>query len=86
MPNLLKRRITFGGELVPALIASAPKIIRAKRKITVVQVAGSNREVVDMEDAWECYDQPYTLFVGDGTEDSIQEALVSVADVLYKKD
>lgn len=86
MPNLLKRRITFGGELVPALIASAPKIIRAKRKITVVQVAGSNREVVDMEDAWECYDQPYTLFVGDGTEDSIQEALVSVAEVLYKKD
>ena len=86
MPNLLKRRITFGGELVPALIASAPKIIRAKRKTTVVQVAGSNREVVDMEDAWECYDQPYTLFVGDGTEDSIQEALVSVAEVLYKKD
>lgn len=86
MPNLLNRRITFGGDVVPALIASAPVIKRAKRKVTVVQVAGSNREVVDMEDAWECYDQPYTLFVGDGTEDSIQEALVSVADVLYKKD
>lgn len=84
MPNLLTRRITFGGELVPALIASSPNIIRATRKITVVQVPGSNREVVDMEDAWECYDQPYTLFVGDGTEDSIQEALDNTARVLYK--
>ena len=84
MPNLLKRRITFGGELVPALIASSPVIKRATRKITVVQVAGTNREIIDMEDAFESYDQPYTLFVGDGTEDSIQEALVSVAETLYK--
>ena len=85
MPNLLNRRITFGGDLVPALIASAPVMKRAQRKMTVVQVAGTNREVVEMEDAWESYDQPYTLFVGDGTEDSIQEALVAVAEVLYKK-
>ena len=82
--NLLNRRITFGGEVVPARIASSPNIIRAPRKITVVQVPGSNREIVDMEDAWECYDQPYSLFVGDGTEDSIQEVLTNTAKVLYK--
>ena len=79
--NLLNRRITFGGEVVPARIASSPNIIRAPRKITVVQVPGSNREIVDMEDAWECYDQPYSLFVGDGTEDSIQEVLTNTAKV-----
>lgn len=84
MPNLLQRRITFGGDIVPALIASAPNIIRAERKMTIVQVAGSNREIVDMEDAWECYDQPYTVFLGDGSLDSIQEPLNNVARVLYK--
>ena len=84
MPNLLQRRITFGGEVIPALIASAPNIIRATRKMTIVQVAGSNREIVDMEDAWECYDQPYTLFLGNGSQDSIQEPLSNVARVLCK--
>lgn len=86
MPNnLINRKISFGGEEVPAKIAASPKIIRGERKMTVTQIAGTNREVVDMEDAWECYDQPYKMFVGDGSEDSIQSALNSVASVLYKK-
>lgn len=84
MPNLLSRRITFGGNLVPALIASTPNIIRPKRKITTIAVPGSNREIVEMEDAWEHYDQSYTLFVGDGSEDSVQQSLDEVARVLYK--
>lgn len=79
-----ERVITFGGEVIPAHIATAPHNIRPVRKMSVVQIAGSNREIVDMEDAWECYDQPYSMFVGDGSEDSIQEALNDVARVLYK--
>lgn len=79
-----ERVITFGGEVIPAHVASAPHNIRPVRKMSVVQIAGSNREIVDMEDAWECYDQPYSMFVGDGSEDSIQEALNDVARVLYK--
>lgn len=81
---MLNRHITFGGDVIPAGIASAPHIIRPTRKMNVVQVAGSSREVVEMEDAWEAYDQPYSLFVGDGTKDSIQEALNNVAVKLYK--
>lgn len=79
-----ERVITFGGEVIPAHVASTPHNIRPIRKMFVVQIAGSNREIVDMEDAWECYDQPYSMFVGDGSEDSIQEALSDVARVLYK--
>lgn len=85
MLDLVDRHITFGGETIPANVAATPKIIRARRKLTVTQIAGTNREVVDMEDAWECYDQPYKLFVGDGTLDSVQPLLDSVASVLYKK-
>lgn len=85
LDNLLNRRISFGGEVVPALIASAPKIVRSERKMTVTPIPGSNREVVEMEDAWEAYDQPYSLFVGDATKDSIQEPLNEVARVLSKK-
>ena len=84
MPNLLNRKINFGGVDVPAYIGTAPNIIRPTRKITVVQVAGTNREIVDMQDAWECYDQPYELFVGDGTADNIQAKLDDVARVLFK--
>lgn len=83
MPNI-ERVLTFGGELVPAHIANAPSIIRPKRKMTITPIAGSNREYVDMQDAWESYDQKYTLFVGDGSKDSIQAALDDVARVLYK--
>lgn len=79
-----ERKITFGGELVPAFIASAPNIVRPTRKMTVTPIAGSNREFVDMQDAWEAYDQKYTLFVGDGSENSIQATLEDVARVLYK--
>ena len=79
-----ERTLTFGGTLIPAHIASAPHIIRAPRKMSVVQVAGTNREIVDMEDAWECYNQPYTLYVGDGSEDSIQQALNDIAVALFK--
>lgn len=82
--DLLNRKITFGGDEVPALIASAPHIIRPTRKGTVTPIPGSSRELVEMEDAWESYDQPYSMFVGDGTPDSIQEALNDVARVLYK--
>lgn len=82
--DLLNRKITFGGDEVPALIASAPHIIRPTRKGTVTPIPGSSRELVEMEDAWESYDQPYSMFVGDGTPDSIQEALNEVARVLYK--
>ena len=81
---MLDKKITFGGDVVPAWIASAPKVVKPKRKMTVTQIAGTNREVVEMEDAWECYDQPYELFVGDGTEDAIQELLSNVAEKLYK--
>ena len=84
MPNLLSRKINFGGVDVPAYIGSSPNIIRPVRKMTVVQIAGTNREIVDMQDAWECYDQPYELFVGDGSEDNIQAKLDDVARVLYK--
>lgn len=79
-----ERVITFGGDVVPAHIASAPHNIRPVRKMSVVQIAGSNREIVDMEDAWECYDQKYSMYIGDGTEDSIQAALDDVARVLFK--
>lgn len=82
---MLNRHITFGGEQIPAYIASDPHIIRPARKMTVTPIAGTNREVVDMEDAWETYEQPYSLFLGDGTEDSIQEELDEVARVLFKK-
>jgi len=78
------RTITFGGEAIPAYVASTPNIIKPVRKMTVTQIAGTNREVVEMEDAWESYDQTYTLFVGDGTEDCTEEALMNVAKVLYK--
>ena len=81
---MLERRITFGGDVIPAHIASAPHIIRPTRKMTITQIAGTNREIIEMEDAWEAYDQPYTLWVGDGTEDSIQAALNDVAVKLYK--
>lgn len=79
-----ERTITFGGDVIPAHIASAPHYIRPVRKMTITQIAGTNREIIDMEDAWECYDQPYSMYVGDGTEDSIQEALQDVAKKLFK--
>lgn len=79
-----ERKISFGGEVIPAHVASTPHIIRPVRKISVTQIAGSNREIVDMQNAWECYDQPYSMYVGDGKEDSIQDALSDVARVLFK--
>ena len=85
MALLETRQITFGGETVPAYVASAPKINKPVRKMTVTQIAGTNREVVEMEYAWETYEQTYTLFVGDGTEDCTEEALMDVAKVLYKE-
>lgn len=81
---MLDKTITFGGEQIPAYIASVPKLVRPKRKGTVIPIAGTNREVVEMEDAWESYDQPYTLVVGDGTADCVNDAIDAVARVLYK--
>ena len=84
MALLDTRQITFGGVVVPAYVASAPKIVKPARKMNVVKIAGTNREFVEMEYAWETYDQTYTLFVGDGTEDCTEEALINIAKVLYK--
>ena len=81
---MLNKRLTFGNEVVPAWIASAPHIVRPTRKMTVTPIAGSNREFVEMENAWNSYDQTYTLFVGDGTENSIQDIVNECARVLYK--
>ena len=80
----MEKHITFGGVVIPARIATTPKIIKPVRKMTTVQIAGTNRELVEMEDAWETYDQTYSLFVGDGSEDCTEEALMNVAAVLYK--
>ena len=80
-----ERTITFGGEAIPAYVANAPEIVKPVRKMRVVQIAGTNREVVEMEDAWENYDQTYTMFVGDGTDDYTEGAMMDVAKVLYKK-
>lgn len=82
---MLNKRITFGGEIIPAWIASPPKYIRPKRKMTAVQIPGSNREAIQMEDAFEPYDQPYVLFFGDGTENNIQETLDEICRNLYQK-
>lgn len=82
---MLDKKITFGGEEIPAWIASAPKIIKPKRKGTITEIAGSNREVVDMEDAWENYDQPYVMFAGDGTENCLQPIIDAVAEILSTK-
>ena len=79
-----ERKITFGGDEIPAHIASTPQIIRSKRKMTTTPIPGTNRAVVEMEDAWEMYDQPYTMYVGDGSADSVQTAINSVAEKLYK--
>ena len=80
-----ERVLIFGGETVPAHIGFTPHIIRAPRKMTATPIQGSNIEVVDMQDAWECYDQPYSLYVGDGTDDCVQPMLDEVARVLSKK-
>lgn len=80
-----ERKISFGGEYIPAKLASTPRIIRATRKIKVTPIAGSNEEVVEMEDAWDCYDQPYSFYVADGSADFVQEAMNEVARVIYKK-
>ena len=82
---MLDKRVTFGGDVIPAWIASAPKIVRPKRKGTITPIAGSNREVVELEEAWESYDQPYVMFVGDGTENNIQPILDEVARILATK-
>ena len=82
---MLDRTLIFGGDIIPAAIATAPHIIRPVRKITTTPIAGSNREVIVMEDAWESYDQPYSLFFGDGTEDCVQEIVNEIAEKLYKK-
>lgn len=80
----LNRKITFGGEDVPAYVASTPKIIRPTRKMNVTPIAGSNMELVEMEDAWNTYDQPYSLFIGDGSDDCVQPSIDEVARVLNK--
>lgn len=84
MALLETRQITFGGETVPAYVASAPRINKPVRKMSVTPIAGTNREAVEMEYAWETYDQTYTLFVGDGSEDCTESLMMAVAKALYK--
>lgn len=81
---MLDKRITFGGDVIPAWIASAPDIIRPTRKMTATPIAGTNRVAIDMEDAWEAYDQKYVMFVGDGQENCINEIIDEVAQKLHK--
>lgn len=81
---MLDRRITFGGDVIDAWIANAPKIKEPERKMTVFSIPGTSRVVVKMEDAWEPYDQPYTLFVGDGSKDDLQPKMRDIATKLYK--
>lgn len=80
-----KRQIIFGGDVIPAHVASTPRIIKAKKKITSTPIPGSSREHIEEEEAWEEYDQPYSFFIGDGSVDGIQEKLNEVARVLHKK-
>ena len=81
---MLDKRITFGGEVVPAWIAEPPKAVKPERKVKTTPIAGSNRVLVEMEDAYEPYDQPYTLFVFGENENSLQPLLDAVARSLYK--
>lgn len=81
---MLDRRIVFGGDVIDAYIAGAPSIIVPERKMTVTPIPGTSREDVKMEDAWEPYDQPYSIFVGDGSQDSIQGQIKDIASKLYK--
>jgi len=82
---MLNKKIRFGGVEIPAFIAAVPKRVQPTRKGTVIPIAGTNREVVEMEDAWECYDQPYTMVVGNGSEDCVNSGIDAVAAVLSKK-
>lgn len=84
MRDLLDRRLVFGGDIIPAYFASAPAIIKPKRKMQTTQIPGSNREVVDMEDAWEPYEQPYEMFVYGEDYDSINELMDEVLMLLNK--
>ena len=78
------RTVTFGGDVIPAKMASTPSLVRPTRKMTVTKIAGTNREYVDMEDAWETYDQTYSFYLGDGSEDCVQPSVDEVARVIYK--
>lgn len=81
---MLDRRITFGGDVIDAWIANAPKIIVPERKMTVFSIPGTSREVVKTEEAWEPYDQPYSLFLGDGSKDDLQAKAHDIAVKLNK--
>lgn len=81
---MLDKQITFGGTVVPAYLASVPTRQKPTRKMTVTPIAGTNREVVDMEDAWESVDQPYSLVLGDGSKNCVEEVANDVARALYK--
>lgn len=81
---MLDKRVYFGGEDVPAFIASVPEMPRPRRKGQTYTIAGTNREIVEMEDAWESYDQKYTMFIGNGSEDCVRDAIDEVARVLHK--
>lgn len=81
---MLNKQITFGGTTVPAYLASAPSRPKPTRKMTVTPIAGTNREVVEMEDAWESVDQPYTLVVGNGTVGCVESEAIAIARALYQ--
>lgn len=61
------------------IVSKNPSPARAKRKFEKVTVPGRNGDIYFMQDAWENYTQQYTLFVGDGSENSVPTAVAKVS-------
>lgn len=85
MPDIRDNYISFNGKSsadYDIIVSKNPSPVRAKRKFEKVTVPGRNGDVYFMEDAWENYTQQYTLFVGDGSENSVPTAVAKVAEWL----
>lgn len=60
MPDFIK----FGGQNLAAsglTIEKAPGLSRPARKINIIEVPGRSGELIEMQDAWENYEQPYEI-------------------------
>lgn len=78
-------KITWNGidsDSLGIRIERAPKIIRPRRKATVVSIPGRNGDIIFMEDAWENYVQPYEIFFGTGIDLSAEAAANEVSNWL----
>lgn len=64
-------------------IERSPRIIRPRRKTTVLSIPGRSGDIVMMEDAWENYDQPYDIFFGTGADLSAEAAADAVSAWLH---